>query len=290
MENEYTNPRMKIKKVGIVGCGQMGSAYTQLCAQKGFQVVVSEVNDELLNKGLALINSKLTEGVSCGEFSGQDKDAILAQIKGTTNLQDFSDCDLVIEAATERIEVKKKIFAELDKGCPKGIVLATNTSVLSVLDIAMVTNRPDKVLGIHMNPLVFPVAEIIKTLVTSDTTVEVAKNFSKSLEKHVVIAKDTPGFIANRLITPLLINAIRMLEAGIASRDDIDTIFTAGMGWPLGPLAMLDAVGLDTVLLGINAMYEELKDPQLAPPVLLKKMVTAGLLGCKTAKGFYEYD
>ena len=290
MEEKEIPPRKEIKKVGVVGCGQMGSGYVQLCAQKGYKVVVSEVNDELLNKGLALINARLTESVSQGALSAGEKENILVRISGTTNLQSLSDCDLVIEAATEKMEAKKKIFAELDKVCSKDILLATNTSVLSVLDMAMATTRPDKVLGIHMNPLIFPVAEIIKTIVNSNETVEVAKNFSQSLGKYVVIAKDTPGFIINRLITPLFLEAIRMLESGVADKEEIDAAFTRGMGWSVGPFAMIDGVGLDTLLLGTNALYEDLKNPQFVAPILLKKMVTAGQLGVKTGKGFYEYQ
>jgi 3-hydroxybutyryl-CoA dehydrogenase len=280
---------MEIEKVGIVGCGLMGSAYTQLCAQSGYQVVVLELDSEVLQKGLALIDSRLTERVNKSELSEQNKDAVLARVKGTTNMQDFSDCDLVIEAATEKMEVKKKIFAELDKICRKDIVLATNTSVLSILDMAMETTRPDKILGIHMNPLMSPLAEIVKTLLTSEETLEIGKNFTKSLGKNFIIARDTPGFVVNRLLTPFLLNAIRMLEAGITTRDDIDTGFVRGLGYPMGPLAMLDIIGLDTVLLGATAMYEDLNDSQYAPPTLLKKMVTAGWLGCKAGKGFYEY-
>ncbi|MFO7773750.1 MAG: 3-hydroxybutyryl-CoA dehydrogenase [Dehalococcoidia bacterium] len=281
---------MDIEKVGIVGCGLMGSGYTQLCAQSGYQVTVLEVDNEVLNKGLALIHSRLPDSVNKGELSQQNKDAILARIKGTTNIQDFSDCDLVIEAATEKMEVKQKIFAELNNICRKDIVLATNTSVLSILAIAMATTRPEKVLGIHMNPLISPLAEIIRTLATSEKTLEIGKSFSKSLGKDFIIAPDSPGFIVNRLLTPFLLNAVRMLEAGIATRDDIDTGFVRGLGYPMGPLAMLDIIGLDTVLLGTTAMYEDLKDPQYAPPPLLKKMVTAGWLGCKSGKGFYEYE
>lgn len=281
MENNRIFPRKEIKKVGIVGCGLMGSGYAQLCAQKGYQVIVSDEAEELLKKGLSTIEFRLAESA--------DKDLILSRIHGTTGFQGFSDCDLVIEAATEKMDVKKKIFTELDKVCSKDILLATNTSVLSVLDMAMVTNRPDKVLGIHMNPLIFPVAEIIKTIVSSNETVEVAKNFSQSLGKYVVIAKDTPGFIINRLITPLFLEAIRMLESGVAGKDEIDAAFTRGMGWSVGPFAMIDGVGLDTLLLGTNALYEDLKTPQFVPPILLKKMVTAGQLGIKTGKGFYEY-
>lgn len=281
---------MEIKKVGIVGCGLMGSGYTQLCAQSGYQVIVLELDYELLNKGLALVNSRLTESVNKGDLPQQDKDAILARTEGTTNMQDFSGCDFVIEAVTEKMQVKKEVFAQLDRICRRDIVLATNTSVLSVIDIGAVTKRPDKVLGIHMNPLMSPLAEIVKTLATSEETLEIGKKFSKSLGKDFIIARDTPGFVVNRLLTPFLLNAIRMLEAGIATKDDIDTGFVRGLGYPMGPLAMLDIIGLDTVLLGATAMYEDLKDPQYAPPTLLQKMVTAGWLGCKAGKGFHSYE
>jgi len=273
--------RAEIHCVGIVGCGQMGSGYVQLCAQKGYQVIVTDESEELLKKGLSAIHFRLTE-------SG-DKDLILSRIQGVTGFKRFAECDLVIEAATEKMEVKKKIFAELDRVCPKDVILATNTSVLSVLDMAVATQRPDRVLGIHMNPLLFPSAEIIHTLLTSQEALQVAKRFSESLGKAIIIAKDTPGFLVNRLLTPLLLEAIRMLEAGIATRDEIDGAFTKGMGWPMGPLAMVDGIGLDTVLLGTNAIYEDLKIPLFIAPLLLKKMVTAGWLGMKTGKGFYEY-
>jgi 3-hydroxybutyryl-CoA dehydrogenase len=290
MSREKAMIRTEIKTVGIVGCGLMGSGYTQLCAQKGYQVVVSEVNDDLLKKGLALINLRLTESIPKGGLSEKDKDNILRRISGTTDLQKFSNCDLVIEAATEKMDVKKKIFGELDKICPSDVILATNTSVLSILDMAMVTSRPDKVLGMHLNPLMLPVAEIVKTICTSDETLKVAKNFCQSLGKYVVNAKDTPGFIINRLMGPLFLDAIRMLESGIADTDEIDAAFTRGMGWPMGPFAMMDHVGLDTVVLSANALYDDLKDPKFVPPILLKKMVTAGWLGVKTGKGFYDYE
>ncbi len=273
--------RHQIKKVGIVGCGQMGSGYAQLCAQKGYEVVISDESEAFLKRGLTMINLRLSESA--------DKDLVLSRIYGTTGFQSFSECDLVIEAVTEKMEVKKKIFTELDRICPKDVILATNTSVLSILDMAVVTQRPDLVLGIHMNPLLFPSAEIIHTLLTSQEALEVAKRFSESLGKAIIVAKDTPGFLVNRLLTPLLLEAIRMLEAGIATRDEIDGAFTKGMGWPIGPLAMADGIGLDTVLFGTNAIYEDLKIPLFIAPLLLKKMVTAGWLGMKTGKGFYDY-
>jgi len=282
---------MEIKKVGVVGCGTMGSGITQVCAQSGYQVVVSEINDELLNKGLASINNFLAKSVDKGKLSQQDKDSTLARIKGTTNTKDFSDCDLVIEAAIENMELKKKMFAELDKICPKQTILATNTSCLSIIDLAMETSRPDKVLGLHfMNPVpLMRLLEIVKTIATSDETLETGKTFGASLGKTIVLAIDTPGFIVNRLLMPFLLNAFRMLEAGIATREDIDTAINLGLGHPMGPLTLADLIGLDTTLFVCEAMYEEFKDPQYAAPPLLKKMVTAGWLGRKTGKGFYEY-
>ncbi len=294
-QNNYINNKerstMKIKKVGVVGCGIMGSGITQVCAQSGYHVVVSEMNDELLNKGLASINSFLTKSVEKGKLSQQDKDTTLSRIKGTTNTKDFSDCDLMIEVAIENMDLKKKIFAELDKICPEHTILATNTSCLSIIDMAMGTGRPDKVLGLHfMNPVpLMKLLEIVRTIATSDETLEIGKDFGKSLEKAIVIAQDTPGFIANRLLMPYLNNAIRMLEAGIASREDIDTAINLGLNHPMGPLTLADLIGNDTILFVTNALYDEFKEPQYAPPPLLKKMVTAGWLGRKTGKGFYEY-
>jgi len=282
---------MEIKKVGVVGCGIMGSGITLVCAQSGYPVIVSEINDELLNKGLASINSFLSKSVEKGKVSQQDKDATLGRIKGTTSTKDFSECDLVIEAATENIDLKKKIFAELDKVCPKHIILATNTSCLSILDVAVVTTRPEKVLGLHFfNPVpIMKPLEIVKTILTSDDTLKTGENFGKSVGKTVVIAKDTPGFIVNYLLQPFLLDAIRMLEVGIATKEDIDTAINLGLNHPMGPLTLTDLIGLDTILFIADAMYEELKDPRFAAPILLKRMVTAGWLGRKTGKGFYDY-
>lgn len=282
---------MEIKKVGVVGCGVMGNGITQVCAQSGYQVVVSEVNDELLNKGLASINRSLTKGVEREKITQQDKDATLARIKGTTNLKDFSDCDLVIEAAVENLDLKKKLFAELDKICPKHAILATNTSCLSIIAAAVVTSRPDKVLGIHFfNPApIMKLVEIVKTIATSDEAVEISESFGKSLGKTTIIAQDMPGFVVNRLVVPFMLNAIRMLEAGVATKEDIDTGINLGLNHPMGPLSLADLVGLDTLCFIANSIYAELKEPQYAPPVLLTKMVSAGWFGRKTGKGFYEY-
>jgi len=283
---------MEIKRVGVVGCGLMGSGISQVCAQSGYQVVVSEINDELLNKGLASISLFLTRNVKKGRVSQAEKDATLARIKGTTNIKDFGDCDLIIEAAIENMDVKKKIFAELDKICSKDAILATNTSCLSIIDMATVTTRPEKVLGMHFfNPVPrMKLLEIVKTIATSDETLEIAKEFGKSIGKITIVAPDTPGFIVNRLLLPFMLGAFRMLETGGATKEDIDTGVRLGLGHPMGPLALADLIGMDTILFIANAICEELKDPLYAPPIILKKMVAAGWLGRKTGKGFYEYS
>jgi 3-hydroxybutyryl-CoA dehydrogenase len=282
---------MEIKKVGVVGCGIMGSGITQVCAQSGYDVIVSEINDELLNKGLKSIEAILSRSVDKGRISAQDKEATMGRIKGTTDLADFSECDIVIEAAPEEMEIKKGIFAQLDKICPKHAILATNTSVLSVIDMAAATNRPEQVIGTHFsNPVpVQKLLEMVKTIATSEATVATTKSFGESIGKTVVTTKDLPGFISNRVFTSFLLNAIRLVQEEIATPEDIDTVFLLGAGHRMGPLATLDLIGIDTVYRGASAMYEELKDPQYAPPPLMKRMVAAGWLGRKTGKGFFTY-
>jgi len=283
---------VEIKKVGVVGCGFMGSGIVQVCAQSGYQVVVSETNDELLNKGIASIDYYLTRGVEKGRIFQQDKDSALGRIRGTTNIKDFSDCNLIIEAVPEDMDLKKRVFAELNKICLRRVILATNTSCLSIIDLAMVTSKPDKVLGMHFcSPVpVNRLLEIVKTVATSDDTLEIGKRFGESLGKTVIVAKDTPGFIFNRLLISWQLNAVRMLEAGIATRDDIDNSMKLGLNYPIGPLALCDFNGIDVVYMVARAMYEETKDQQYAPPVLMKRMLAAGWLGRKTGKGFYEYN
>ena len=282
---------MEIKQVGVVGCGQMGGGIAQVSAQSGYQVIVSEVNEELLNKGLAAINSSLAKAVEKERITPQDKEAAISRIKGTTSMKDLSSCDLVIEAAIENLELKKKIFAELDSVCPKHAILATNTSCLSIIEMAMTTSRPDKVLGMHFfnPPPLMKLLEVGRTVATSEETLEIIRNFGRSLGKTVITAPDSPGFIVNRLMVPQVMNAIRMLEAGVASKEDIDNGMMLGLNHPIGPLAVADLVGLDTFYYIASAMYDKFKDPQFAPPVLLEKMVTAGWLGRKTGKGFFDY-
>ncbi len=282
---------MEIKKVGVVGCGQMGGGIAQVCAQSGYPVVVSEFNNEILKKGLAAIDASLTKSVQKEKITQKDKEATLARITGAVGTGNFSSCDLVIEAATENLELKKQIFTELDKVCPKHAILATNTSCLSIIDMAVATKRPEKVLGLHfMNPVpIMKLLEIVRTVATSTETLETGKEFGKSLGKTIVIAQDAPGFIVNRLMVPQILNAIRMLDSGIATREDIDTAMTLGLNHPMGPLALADLVGLDTLLFIANGIYDESRDAQYAAPTLLKKMVTAGWLGRKAGKGFYQY-
>jgi len=282
---------MEIKKVGVVGCGLMGAGITQVCAQSGYQVVVSEINEQLLNKGLASINSILTKSVEKERISQADKDTTLSRIRGTTNTQDLSNCDLAIEAAVENMDLKKRIFAELDKICPEHTILASNTSCLSIIDIATATGRPDKVLGLHFfNPVpIMKLLEIVKSIATSTETVEISRIFGESLEKSVILAQDVPGFIVNRLMTPFILNAIRMFDAGVATKEDIDAGINLGLNHPMGPLTLADLIGLDTLYFIASAIYDELKDPQYVSPPLLKKMVTAGWLGRKAGKGFYDY-
>lgn len=282
---------MEIKKVGVVGCGQMGAGIAETCAQSGYRVVISEINEELLDTGLSSARRFFAKSVERGRISENDKEAILVRIMGTTNTQDFSHCDLVIEAIVEDIEAKKKVFSELDKICPSNTILASNTSSLPIINMAVQTKRPDKVLGLHFSnpaPLMKSV-EVVRTLTTSEETIKTSKKFIESLGKAAIIVPDIPGFIGNRLLIPYLLDAIRLLEANLVTKEDIDTLQTLGLNHPMGPITLADFIGLDIVYFIANAMYEELKDPRFVPPPLLKKMVIVGWLGRKTGKGFYEY-
>jgi len=282
---------MEIKKVGVVGCGLMGGGITEVCARAGYPVVVLEVAQQFLDKGMSNITSSLQKAVKREKITEEDKEATLGRIRGTLNTDDFKDCDLVIEAAIENLEEKKRIFAGLDKVCPPHAFLASNTSCLSILDMAMTTNRPSQVLGLHFfSPVpVMRLVEIVKTLVTSDEAIDTARVFCKSIDKETVLCQDTPGFIANRLSMVYLIYTIRFYEQGMATKEDIDRTMRLGLNHPMGPLELADFIGLDTVYYILCAMFEELKDPLFAPPTILKKMVTAGHLGRKTGKGFYDY-
>lgn len=283
---------MEINKVGVVGCGLMGSGIVEVCARAGYDVVVSEINDEFLQKGMDRLNKSLSRAVSKGKATQEEMDAALARVKGTTDTADFAPCDLVIEAAIESMELKKQIFAELDGILRPEAIIGSNTSSLCITEMASATQRGDKVLGIHFfNPVpVMPLLELVRTILTSDETLAVAQEFGQSVGKTTVVAKDTPGFIVNRLLIPYLLHAVRIYEDGLATREDIDTAIKLGLNHPMGPLTLLDLVGLDTTLFIADAMFEEFKDPRYAAPPLLRRMVLAGHLGRKSGKGFYDYS
>ncbi len=270
----------------------MGAGIVQVCAQGGYQVVASEINDALLNRGMGLIENILSKDVAKGRITQADKEAIQSRITGTTDTKNFADCDLVIEAVIENMDLKRKVFGELDKICPPHAILASNSSSLSILDMAIATKRLDKVLGIHFfNPVpVMKLVELIRTIATSDETANAGRQFAEKLGKTVVAAKDTPGFIVNYLMIPQLLNAVRIYEKGVAAKEDIDNAMKLGLNHPIGPFALIDLVGVDVVCFIAKAVYEETKDPQFVIPNLLQKMFTAGWLGRKSGKGFYDYQ
>ena len=283
---------MKIKKVGVVGSGLMGRGIVEVCARAGYDVVLVASRDESLQRGLKILESSLTRAVEKGRATPEEKTDALSHIVGTIKNDDLKDCDYVIESVNENMELKRKVFIELDKVCPPHTILATNTSCLSVMEIASSTQRPDKVLGLHFfNPVpMMKLVEIVKTFTTGEETLAITENFAKSLGKETLTVSDTPGFIVVRLVMPFVLGAIRLYESGVASKEEIDQAIVLGLNYPTGPLALCDFIGLDTILSISSAMYQELKDPQYTPPVLLKRLVAAGHLGRKTAKGFYYYD
>jgi 3-hydroxybutyryl-CoA dehydrogenase len=277
--------------VGVVGCGLMGSGIAEVSARSGYRVIVREINEELLQSGLNRIRNSLSKAVARGKASQEEADQTLAGIQGTLDLADLAGCDLVVEAAIENMALKKEIFAELDGLLAPHAILASNTSSLCLTEMASVTRRGDKVLGIHFfNPVpVMPLIEFVRTILTSDETMATAREFGASLGKTMVTAKDTPGFIVNRLLIPYLLQAVQVYEDGLATKEDIDTAIKLGLAHPMGPLTLLDFVGLDTTLFIADAMYDEYKDPRYAAPPLLRRMVLAGHLGRKSGKGFYDY-
>lgn len=282
---------MSIGKVGIVGCGVMGSGIGQLCAQKGCSVIICENNDRQLHKGLDSIRSEFSRLSKAGRIADSDDDAILDRIEGTCDFNRLNTCDLVIEAVTEDLELKKKIFRELDNICPEETILTSNTSVLPIIEMARVTSRPEKVLGTHFltPPHIIPLLEIVKTLKTNAVVLEEVAAFGRRLGKQVVISSDSPGFIVNRILTTILFNAVRLLEEGVGTKEDIETAVKAGLGLPMGPFKLMDLIGLDTLVLGASALHQELNDSQYAPPLILRRMVSAGWLGRKSGRGFYKY-
>jgi 3-hydroxybutyryl-CoA dehydrogenase len=270
----------------------MGSGIAEVVARAGYTTIVREMNDELLSKGRQRIEKSMAVGVDRGKLPAADRDAALARLTGTTTLQDFKDCDLVIEAATENPVIKKQTFAELDLICPPHAILASNTSSIPIIQMATATRRPDRVLGMHfMNPVpIMRLIEYVRTLTTSDETLETARSFGESLGKRIIVSKDRAGFIVNFLLIPYLTESIRMLEQGFASKEDIDVGMMLGTSYPMGPFTLLDFVGLDTTLYIADVLFDEFKESRFAAPTLLRQMVAAGYLGRKTGRGFYNYQ
>jgi len=283
---------MAIERVGVVGCGLMGRGIAQVCAQAGHATVVSEINDELLAAGMASIERFLGKGVEKGKISEEEMQSTLGNLTGTTDLANFAGCDLVIEAATENREMKLEIFRSLDKICGREAIFGSNTSSLNITEMAVVTGRPDRVVGLHFfNPVpLMKLVEVVSTMLVDDTVVGQVKAFGEGLGKVVVVARDRTGFIVNRLLVPYLLGAIRVLDEGLATMEDIDQAMKLGCGYPMGPFTLLDLVGIDTTYYIANIMYEEFREPQFAPPPLLRRMVLAGRHGRKTGRGFYDYS
>jgi 3-hydroxybutyryl-CoA dehydrogenase len=283
---------MTIQNVGVVGVGLMGAGIVEVLARRGYNVVAREVNQELLHGGLARLRKSLDRGLDKGKLSAEEHAAALDRVRGTTEMADFADCDLVIEAAIENVELKKAIFAELDAVTPPHAILASNTSSISITTMAAATKRPGQVIGLHFfNPVpVMPLLEIVRGLQTSEETYAAARAFGDALNKKIVVAvKDNPGFLVNLLFIPYGMDAIRALEQGFGTKEDFDTAMRLGMNHPMGPFELMDFVGLDTMLFIADAMYGETRDPRYAAPPMLRRMVTAGHLGRKSGRGFYQY-
>ncbi|HEY1332027.1 MAG TPA: 3-hydroxybutyryl-CoA dehydrogenase [Actinomycetota bacterium] len=281
-----------VSKVGVVGCGLMGSGIVEVCARAGLGVTFVEADQERVANGQRLIETSLGRAVDRGKLEAGARDEALSRIESSTDLSALADADLVIEAVIELSDEKRRVFGRLDEVTRPEVVLASNTSSIPIVDLASVTKRPDRVLGMHFfnPPPVMGLLELVRSIETSDETMAFARAMGERLGKRVVVAKDRAGFIVNMLLVPYLNGAIRMFEEGFATAEDIDTAISLGLNHPMGPLTLLDYIGLDTAMHVADVLYEEFRDPSYAPPPLLRRMVAAGRLGRKTGRGFYDYS
>ena len=282
---------MAIQKVGVVGCGLMGSGIAQVAAASGFNTVLREVSAELLDKGLKSIDKNLTRLAEKGTITEAGKGEIRGRLKGTTKIEDLKDCDLIVEAIIEQLPAKRELFSALDAICPATTIFASNTSSLTITEIATATKRPQRFVGLHFfNPVpVMKLVEVVRTIATEPSVYEEMVGFGAKLGKTPVRARDSTGFIVNRLLVPYLLDAIRALEEGVGSIEDIDNSMKLGCGHPMGPLTLLDFVGLDTTYYISQIMFDEFKERRFAAPPLLRRMVLAGWNGRKSGRGFYDY-
>lgn len=283
---------MEVRTIGVVGAGTMGAGIAQVAAQAGCGVILHDIKKEFVDRGLKTIKKNLERVVKKGKLNQDDMDAVLARIKSTTDLKEFANCDYVIEAAVEKMDVKKEIYKELDVICRPEVILASNTSGLSITEIAAATKRPSKVIGMHFfNPVpVMKLVELIKGAETDDETLKTAKELAQKMGKEPIEVKEAPLFAVNRILVPMINEAAFVLMEGIASAEDIDKGMVLGANHPIGPLALADLIGLDTLLMVIETLYRETGDSKYRPCPLLRKLVRAGHLGRKTGRGFYEYS
>src|SRR6266487_5209026 len=283
---------MEIQRIGVIGVGLMGAGVAEVCACTGYDTLVREINDELLAKGLDRIETSMQTAVNHGKLTSADQEAARSRVRGTTRLEDFADRDLVIEAAIEDIRLKRDLFAQLDQICPPHAMLASNTSSIPIIQLAAATQRPGRVLGMHFfNPVpTMQLIELVRTLTTSDEALEMVRAVGERLGKRMIVSKDRAGFIVNYLLMPYMLDAVRMLEQGFASKEDIDLGMMLGTSYPMRPFTLDDFVGLDTVLHIADVLFEAFKEPRFAAPTLLRQMVAAGWLGRKSGRGFYHYQ